>query len=62
MTERQLQILRLAAEGFNSKQIGAKLNITFRTVEEHKRAMFQKTGAINIANLIYIVMKEKIIS
>lgn len=35
LTDRELEILHLLAEGWNNKQIADKLNLTIRTVKFH---------------------------
>lgn len=62
MTPRQLQVLKLSAHGWNSKQAAHKLGIAVETVKRHKKDMFLKIGATNIANLIYLAMKDNLIS
>jgi len=54
LTEKQKRILNLFSRGFNAKEIGNKMNISSRTVEGQKRAIFEKLEANNIANAVYI--------
>ena len=42
LTERELEILRLAARGLTNKQIGADLNISDRTVQNHLANTYAK--------------------
>jgi DNA-binding NarL/FixJ family response regulator len=44
LTERELEILRLAAHGARTKQIAARLSISSRTVEGHLTSIFNKLG------------------
>lgn len=44
LTERELEILRLAARGARTKQIAARLSISSRTVEGHLTSIFNKLG------------------
>jgi two-component system, NarL family, nitrate/nitrite response regulator NarL len=44
LTERELQVLRLLAEGLGNKQIGAQLGISASTVKYHLQAVFTKLG------------------
>jgi DNA-binding CsgD family transcriptional regulator len=44
LTERELQVLRLLAEGLGNKQIGAQLGISASTVKYHLQAIFTKLG------------------
>jgi DNA-binding NarL/FixJ family response regulator len=45
LTERELQILSLTGKGFTNKAIGAQLNISDRTVQNHLANIFQKLNA-----------------
>lgn len=61
LTKREMEILNLIAKGLSSKEIGAKLNISKRTVDGHKQKIFLKTGTNNIAALIIFAVKNKLI-
>lgn len=45
LTERELDVLRLAAQGFTNKAIGVQLNISDRTVQGHLAHIFAKLQA-----------------
>lgn len=42
LTDRELEILRLAAAGLANKEIGARLDVSVRTVEAHLSHVFRK--------------------
>jgi DNA-binding NarL/FixJ family response regulator len=44
LTERELEVLRLVAEGLANKQIASRLGITERTVKAHLGSAFQRIG------------------
>lgn len=44
LTPREMEILRLAAEGYTNKEIAARLCISHRTVELHRTNMIRKLG------------------
>ena len=44
LTEREMEVLKLAAGGLGNKDISAKLNLSRRTVEGTLRAVFNKLG------------------
>jgi len=51
LTARELEVLRLIAEGHSTKEIGARLQITFKTAACHRYRIMQKldvhgTGAL----------------
>jgi len=45
LTERELEVLRLAARGLTNKQIGHDLHISDRTVQNHLANIYAKLGA-----------------
>ena len=45
LTERELEVLRLAAKGYTNKAIGAELSISDRTVQGHLAKIYGKVGA-----------------
>jgi DNA-binding NarL/FixJ family response regulator len=45
LTDRELDVLRLAAKGFTNKAIGVQLNISDRTVQGHLAHIFAKLQA-----------------
>lgn len=58
LTAREREIMRLASDGMQSKEIAAHLNISVRTVESHRHHAIQKIGdgrLINIARLFRAV-------
>jgi two-component system, NarL family, nitrate/nitrite response regulator NarL len=52
LTTRELEVLRLVAKEFNSRQIAEILFISERTVETHRKNILRKSGATNLVGLI----------
>lgn len=52
LSERQRQVMTLAASGMLNKDIGQRLGISPRTVEIHRAWMMQRMGAANLAELV----------
>lgn len=52
LTPRQREVLQLAAEGRTNAEIAARLNISQRTVENHRAALMQKLRLRNQAELV----------
>lgn len=52
LSKRELQIVRLLSEGYNSKCIAEKLFISFNTVNTHRQNMIEKTKVKNTSGLI----------
>jgi DNA-binding NarL/FixJ family response regulator len=62
LTRRQREVLQLLAEGYLAKEIGAKLNISSRTVEYHKYQMLKDLGLKTTAELIRYAVRHHIVS
>jgi len=52
ITNRELQVAKLVCEGFDNKQIGKKLGISYNTVRAHLGNIFRKVGIKGKAGLI----------
>ena len=58
LTKRELQILKLVAQGQSNKNIASKLKLSIRTVETHRGNLTNKLGIKNTANLVkYAISK-----
>jgi DNA-binding NarL/FixJ family response regulator len=58
LTEREIEILKMIAEGLSNKEIGDKLFISHRTVDTHRTNLMKKLEVNNIAGLIRYAMKN----
>ncbi len=58
LTEREIEILKLIAEGYSNKEIGDKLFISHRTVDTHRTNLMKKLEVNNIAGLIRYAIKS----
>jgi DNA-binding NarL/FixJ family response regulator len=61
LTLRQREILRLLVEGLTAKQIAARLDISYRTVEFHKYRMTELLGLNSSAELIHFAIRHDIV-
>jgi DNA-binding NarL/FixJ family response regulator len=61
-TPRELEILRLLAEGRSNKEIAAQLGITVRTVETHRAKIMLKLGLHSLAELIHYALRHGLVS
>ena len=52
LTNRENEILRLASEGFSSRQISLRLGISFSTVRRHKENMLLKNECSSMRELL----------
>jgi DNA-binding NarL/FixJ family response regulator len=61
LTLRQREILRFLVDGLTAKEIGYKLHISARTVEDHKYRMLESLGVKGNAELIHFAIKHGIV-
>jgi DNA-binding NarL/FixJ family response regulator len=52
LSARELEVARLVAEGFSSKEIAARLDLSVRTVEKHRANIMDKIGVSEVASLV----------
>jgi len=57
LSNRQREIMELAASGLSSKEIGTKLQISTKTVENHRAWIMERIGARNLADLVRMAMQ-----
>lgn len=57
LTPREMEVLKLIADGQSNKEAGRDLGISPRTVEVHRARIMEKLGAKNAADLVRIVLK-----
>ena len=58
LSEREIEIIRLCQEGFSSKMIADKLNLSIHTIKNHKRNIMSKTLTHNITELIRLCLNK----
>ena len=57
---RQRQVMELAVAGLSSKEIGMRLKISSKTVENHRAWVMERIGARNLAELVRMAMQIKL--
>ena len=62
LTSREVEIVRLLAEGKSNKEIAALLGIAVRTVETHRSKIMFKLGLHSLAELIHYAMRHGLAS
>ncbi|HMX39629.1 MAG TPA: response regulator transcription factor [Saprospiraceae bacterium] len=60
LSEREREVLRMVAQGMNSREIGQRLFISPRTVDTHRNNMLQKLGVNGIAGLTQFALRNKL--
>ncbi len=61
LSEREIEIIDLIAEGFTSKEIATRLFISEHTVKTHRKNIFQKTNVSDSDELIKWAMNNQLI-
>lgn len=59
LSKKELEILRLVAEGLSSQEIAEKLELSVRTVSNHRANMLRKTNINNTTELVGILKSEE---
>lgn len=58
LTAREFQIMELVVEGLNSTEISTRLNLSPKTVENHRYSLMKKLGLKNSVELVHYVRKH----
>ena len=61
ITPRQREILQLLAAGKSAKEIASALDISARTVEDHKYRLMEELGIENSAELVHFAIKHGLV-
>lgn len=62
LTEREREVLRLAARGYTNKQIGAELQISDRTVQNHLANIYSKLEVASRTEAVTAALQRGVIS
>jgi DNA-binding NarL/FixJ family response regulator len=58
LSPRELQVLRLVAEGKTSKEIAVVLDLGLQTVRSYRKTMMKKLGVNNVAGLTQLALSS----
>lgn len=61
LSEREKEILNLIADQYTTQEIAAKLHVSFKTVEGHRRNLFAKLDVRNAAGLIRVALENNLL-
>jgi DNA-binding NarL/FixJ family response regulator len=61
LTTREIEVLKLYAEGHINKEISEKLDISIRTVETHKNHIMRKLGLKSTVEMVKFAIRNKIV-
>jgi DNA-binding NarL/FixJ family response regulator len=62
ITEREIEIIKLLAEGYSNKQIADLLFLSTHTINTHRKNIMAKLGVNNAAGLVLFAVRENLIS
>lgn len=57
---REIQIIRMVCQEMSSKQIGAELGFSRKSIETYRQTIMRKIGAINTAGLVVYAIRNGI--
>ena len=61
LTDREKEVLSLIFEEFSNKEIGEKLSISERTVETHRKNIYQKTKTNTLVGLLKFALENNLV-
>ena len=61
LSNRELEVLKLLAEGWSNKEIAEFLHISIKTVETHRHRIMEKLKLKNITDLVKYALRTKLI-
>jgi two-component system, NarL family, response regulator NreC len=62
LTPREREVLQLMAEGCSTKQTAARLGVSAKTVETHRRQMMERLDTFSVAGLVKYALREGLTS
>ena len=62
ISPREIEVIRLVAEGLSNKEIAEKLCLSVHTITTHRKNIMGKLGVNNTAGLVMFAIKNEIIS
>jgi DNA-binding NarL/FixJ family response regulator len=57
LTPRQLEVREFVARGWSSKEIARKLELSTRTVEDHRRDIFERMAVRNVVEMMRVMYR-----
>lgn len=61
LTDREREVLRLLADGYSSKDVAVRLQLSVRTVDAHKYNLMRKLDIHNRADLVKYAIRKKLV-
>jgi DNA-binding NarL/FixJ family response regulator len=61
LTEREIEVVQLLAEGKSNKEAAAKLGVSSRTVESHRNHIMRKMSFLSFSDLVRYAVRKKLV-
>jgi two-component system, NarL family, response regulator NreC len=61
LTEREIEVLRLVASGYSTKEVSSNLCISTKTVEAHRSRIMWKLNVHGVVELVHYAIKTGIV-
>ncbi len=61
LTVREREVLELISEGLTNSDIGARLHLSHRTIENHRVSLYQKFGVNNAVSLVKLAVQHRLV-
>ena len=58
LSHREMEVISLLSDGYNTKEVSALLYVSFHTIETHRRRALQKMGARNMIHAVKMGMEN----
>jgi len=62
LTPRQLEILKLIARGYTTKEVAQKLGISFKTAQTHRTQLMERLNIHEVAGLVRYAIRNGLVS
>ncbi len=62
MTKREMEVARLLADGYSSKEAAGFMNISVKTAEAHRSSIMKKLHAKNVTDIVKFCIRNNIIT
>jgi DNA-binding NarL/FixJ family response regulator len=61
LSEREIEIIKLASEGFTSREIADELELSIDTIETHRKNIIHKTNQKNFIAVVSYAFRTKLL-
>jgi DNA-binding NarL/FixJ family response regulator len=62
LTSRQVEVLRLVAEGHRTREIADKLSLSIKTVESHRGELMKRLGMHDVVSLVRYALRAGLVA